>query len=374
MHKFLQDDKPAPWWLACLVLDPLIRYENLPLLLAASLVMILRHHWKPAAMVLILGLGATALFSVFLIKSGLPPLPSSVLVKSGAVGSVVGNHFAAFLGGMLSNAAGNLAAENGIPIVVALWCLAWPPVSDLVQRRREWVHSDRAMLGLFCVLAILAHLLLGQAGWFARYEIYVLAIAFAGLILIYGEMLGHVFSRIQGWQVALALPAVIVSFQACWAATFKTPLACSNIQNQQYQMHRFAIDYYKGPVAVNDLGWVSYENPGYVLDLGGLGSYQAFLARTASNESASWVDDLASRYNVQLAMVYADWVTMPPTWHKVATLNLLGPVVTPAHSVSAAHEVAVTFFASPDADLPRIRAELVKFRSTLPGGAALQMP
>ena len=36
-----------------------------------------------------------------------------------------------------------------------------------------------------------------------------------------------------------------------------------NIYYQQQQMHRFAADYYKGNVAVNDLGWVAYKNDNY---------------------------------------------------------------------------------------------------------------
>jgi hypothetical protein len=131
-------------------------------------------------------------------------------------------------------------------------------------------------------------------------------------------------------------------------------------------MHRFATDYYNGPIAVNDLGWVSFDNPNYVLDLYGLGMYDAFRARVASGGSTKWVDDLTTKHNVRLAMVYTAWIKMPPTWREIATLNLLGSKVTP-------FDRTVAFFASPNADLPRIRAELVKFQTTLPSGAALQM-
>jgi hypothetical protein len=46
--------------------------------------------------------------------------------------------------------------------------------------------------------------------------------------------------------------------------TLETPLAGRGVYEQQYQMHRFAVEFYKRPVAVNDLGWVSYRNPNYV--------------------------------------------------------------------------------------------------------------
>ncbi|MDX1696293.1 MAG: hypothetical protein R3208_21185, partial [Ketobacteraceae bacterium] len=49
------------------------------------------------------------------------------------------------------------------------------------------------------------------------------------------------------------------------------PIASNNIYQQQYQMHRFAVEYYNKPLAVNDLGYVSYNNDNYVLDLWGAG-------------------------------------------------------------------------------------------------------
>lgn len=40
-------------------------------------------------------------------------------------------------------------------------------------------------------------------------------------------------------------------------ATVTNPIASRNIYEQQYQMHRFVVDYYRDAVAVNDLGFVA---------------------------------------------------------------------------------------------------------------------
>ncbi len=61
--------------------------------------------------------------------------------------------------------------------------------------------------------------------------------------------------------------------------TLATPLAMNNLYERQYQMGRFARDHWRAPVAVNDPGWVSYRNPNYVLDLGGLASLEARRSR-----------------------------------------------------------------------------------------------
>lgn len=60
-----------------------------------------------------------------------------------------------------------------------------------------------------------------------------------------------------------------------------TPLAASDLYEQQYQMARLAQSFYRRAVAVNDLGLVAHGNNNYALDLWGLGSEQVRKARTA---------------------------------------------------------------------------------------------
>ncbi len=77
------DDRRMPAWLpAVIVLCPLLRYEGLPLSLAAILVLAVRGRGRSAVMTLAVIVVLVAGFSGFLMALGLRPLPSSVLVKS----------------------------------------------------------------------------------------------------------------------------------------------------------------------------------------------------------------------------------------------------------------------------------------------------
>jgi hypothetical protein len=118
-------------------------------------------------------------------------------------------------------------------------------------------------------------------------------------------------------------------------------------------------------VAVNDLGRVSYRNDSYVLDLFGLASLEALRARVHDTD-AEWVNGLARRHDVKLAMVYPGWFHfgMPPDWEKVAELRLSRGRVT------AADETVAFYTLGPEAR-EEVVAELQRFRQTLPPGVAL---
>ncbi len=167
----------------------------------------------------------------------------------------------------------------------------------------------------------------------------------------------------SGWALLPLLPTLGFPY---FIGLAMLPLASNNIYEQQYQMHRFAVDFWKKPVAVNDLGWVSFRNPNYVLDLWGLASPQALKARMG-NEEPEWMSELADKHKVELAMVYAPWFPNPPRqWEKVATLRLSRKLITPAW-----HEV--TFYAmNPESNVEIISA-LERFKDTLPVGVALDL-
>jgi hypothetical protein len=109
-------------------------------------------------------------------------------------------------------------------------------------------------------------------------------------------------------------------------------------------MHRFATQFYQGPVAVEDLGWVSFRNDEYVLDLWGLANRRAARARVAGRPG--FRTELAQEHGVELAMLYTAWYPDPPDgWTAVAELALGKRKITPA-------EDPVTFFVPLSLDDP----------------------
>src|SRR6185295_1118807 len=140
--------------------------------------------------------------------------------------------------------------------------------------------------------------------------------------------------------------------------------ASNNIYEQQYQMHRFVTDFYKKPVAVNDIGWVSYKNDGYVLDLYGLASIEALKLRQAGGND-DWMSRLAKSKDVELAMVYDDdqgfIKKIPATWRKIGQLRLSKRRITPSRA-------SVAFYALTPGATEEIRDLAEAFSRTLPPG------
>jgi hypothetical protein len=138
--------------------------------------------------------------------------------------------------------------------------------------------------------------------------------------------------------------------------------ASNNIYVQQYQMHRFAAEFYRRPVAVNDLGWVAYRNDNYVVDLWGLSSEAARRDREQAS-GTEWLDAIMREHGAKVAMIYDDWFPAhPSTWRRLGELKLLRSRYTPASST-------VAFYTTDEATFTEVRPLLRRFVATLPSGA-----
>ncbi len=137
-------------------------------------------------------------------------------------------------------------------------------------------------------------------------------------------------------------------------------------------MHRFAVEFYNKPVAVNDLGYVSYRNANYVLDLWGLASAGALQLRSESGSanaggSVEWLSDITRERNVKLAMIYDSWFRkVPGGWRKLGVLSLGKTAITPAKS-------SVAFYATDCASFTDTWPLMKSFGGTLPEGVALEI-
>ena len=157
--------------------------------------------------------------------------------------------------------------------------------------------------------------------------------------------------RLAVWFAYASLDSMI--------ATLTTPLGSRNIADQQKQMAIIARDYLDEPVAVNDLGFVSFYARRYILDLGGLASYEALQAR-ANPASDAWVADLMARHHVEQAMVYDGlFPRRPANWIRVATLHLPLPWVTVGDD-------KVAFYSTSPEAAARLRQALANYRKSSP--------
>jgi hypothetical protein len=342
---------PRTAWLA-LVCLPLVRYDSLALAVPALVYLIWRGHFRGSVLAT-LAIGCVCgSFSAFLMSHGLGILPASVMAKSDIASS----------GGtpvvLLRNLYSNVVNDHQANVLLAGLVLLFAAVCD-----RAKAATDRA-LGLAIGSALGAEFLLGKLGAFYRYEAYIWAATVVALIHLYRGTLSRVFApaAAPGAQVATigGLAAASLGYLIALAST---PAASNNIYDQQYQMHRFVSGYYHEPVAVNDLGWVAFRNPRYVLDFGGLASREALLARS-TEPGAEWMSKLATLHDVHLVMIYDQWFPQHPSqWVRIGTLEFTQMRVTAADS-------KVSFYATEAESVAAIRAALLEFQKTLPRRAS----
>ena len=324
------------WLVAALILAPLVRLEGMAMTGAGGLALLWRRRWAAAAGVAVATALALGGYAVFLHGLGLPPLPSSVLAKAGD-----GAH------GFGAQLLENLHAP-GAPIVLA------GALSPLLARRGG--------PAAFASLALLAQLAVGSfgvryAGWLHRYEAWAVVLA-AGLVLLTTSV------RLRAWlaqgptlRATLAAALLLLALAPYVRTTAETALNARSIRLQQREMRRFAAEVLRAPVAVNDLGWVSWRNDGRVLDLWGLASEPARRARQ-SHAPPEWMDALARREGVRAVMIYDRWIgRVPAGWVRLGELRARVPLTVGP---------AVAFYAVDARDAPAVRAAVAAWARGLP--------
>ncbi len=362
--RFLRDGTVAPWWWLCAFAEPAIRFEGASVWFATVGLLLCGGRFAAGFALLAAGAALLGGFSLFLHRLGLPLLPSSVLVKSTVTLGDASPWAAGLVGQVLEAVRMNLSSYGGARLALfgVLLVLAAALRLDGEPRR----HRARLQLACFALFVSAAHGVLGRFGWLCRYEIYVLALDACVLVWSFGPSIASGLRYATPARVVIAalLPMALMSVYV--QTSLRSFAAAGDVHGQHFQLHRFAADFYAAPVAVNDLGWVSYRNPHYVLDLWGLGSEEARAAR-AGDPSGRWMDDLARRHDVGLAMIYTSWFErLPAGWRAVARLSLEQPSF-------AADEAAVTFYATrPDRD-GRLGHSLARFGRSLPPGTRLDI-
>ncbi len=357
--------RAPPWLAVAIIVAPAIRYECLAVCLPALGLMAACRQWKPAAFALLGMILPLAVYSLFLHANGLGWLPTSVIAKVSFANYQPTNNF------ILDHLENNLQMRQGQVLGVLLLLLV-----GLAVYRRNAPRIER-LLALGGAAAVFAHLAAGQIGWWDRYEVYMVVTSI--LLVIY--LARGFFQRLfwsgwnrSGWLRYLWPPVNIlllgwlawIAGQPYFGNFAQTALASANIYQQQYQMHRFAVDYLNAPVAVNDLGWVSYRNPNYVLDLWGLASPEALANRNA-HAAPGWMDRMVYQKNARLIMIYDTWFpSHPRVWVRVARLHLGWKQI-------VAGGDTVTFYVPDAQSAGPVRALLEQFKPTLPPGVKMEI-
>ncbi len=338
--------RPVPTWtLWMAAIAPCVRYEDLAFTLAVALACAAQQRWRAGVVTFAGSLVPLALFSLFLHWQGLPPLPSSVLVKGG----VAGAHAGGALHGLMLTARGNLTRVHdgqsrtltpGIAFLLAgLWL--------------EWRSPVRRNALLCATAAVVLLYFFGPYGWFYRYDAAFRSyLLFLCLLVWRGRRFGGVLSilLLLGWVSFHLRPLV------------QTVDACMGIYRQQFQMHQFENGFWRKNVAVDDLGWVSLgrRDGAYVLDLDGLALPEA---ATERNKDAAWLRREVEEHRVGLAMIYPKkFQSIPGEWIHLGTLKQTHL----SYGLLGGSEVEL--YATSPGSAGELAGELAAFRKTLPPG------
>lgn len=331
------------WWLVvALMLAPLVRYETMAVAFPVWCYLAWRGYWRPMAGVAA-GWGLTVGgFSAFLLSNDLAFLPSSVLAKSTAGESST-------LGAITTNYLNNTLAADGNLVLLA---------TVLLFGHAILLPAHRGLLLVAGSIGAL-HLVFGSfATALSRYQSYAVAGVLMMILLTARDPIIDWLGRFKPRQTSFIIIALMLSINIpSITALATTPQWQHIIYHQQYQSHRFVTEYWQGPIAANDIGWVSYQSDYHVLDLWGLASYDA-LENRQTHDDFEWATDLMRENNVEVALVFDSWITPTPSdWIRVGRFKLKN------YDVDMAY---VSVYVIDPALVETVRGQLQAMQPTLP--------
>lgn len=348
-----QKGKVSFWFLTAIVIAPLIRYENFAISLPVLAYLLFQKHVKRAFLTGLVLLSSVIAFSLFLNSLGLDFFPSSVSAKSEVVQS----------GGKIISILRNIKESFIERQGLVLWIGALLFIVFILYSK----DKSKKKLSFTSLIALLLHFVAGRYGWYNRYEIYIWSYTLLMNLYLWAPVIKSVVGVNYYQFFKFTFIGIIATIITCFPYLMNLltiPIASNNIYEQQYQMHRFAVDYYNAPVAVNDLGYVAYKNENYVLDLWGLASYEALKYR--ESDKKDWMKELSEKRDVGLIMIYDNWFKkIPNEWIKVGELSLGKKRITASQSV-------VSFYAADEKAYNQIIEKLPPFVHTLPSGTSFK--
>ena len=333
--------------LVAVIINALVRYENLAICIPVLLFIYLKGHRQAALISLVLTIAPLVAFSYFLHRIGLGYLPTSVIIK--------GAHF--------SNQTSIEVFFFNIWISMQskTWYFLVGVVILLALKLRQKTHK---LFILIVISSIVLQLLLGtNFGLYYRYETYIIVYAILAFLYLYKENIPNLINSTRKYlMVSIALISFIGVYFNYRYDIIYTPMMSSSIYLQQYQMAIFTSKYYNKNVGVNDLGLVAYMNNNYTLDLFGLSNIDVIDYR--KNQIPGWMNIMSDRYNVDLIMIYNEWFVKyrPSEWIKIGELRLNLRIS------SAAHKDVDFYVRNPD-NVEAAREIINQFRQTLPKNA-----
>jgi hypothetical protein len=340
------------------------RYECGALVLIAAVILLYHRHMAAAFGLVIYASLPILLFGFYSLYNGSYFLPNSVLLKSQAPPLTFSGLYDFFTTQLYERLVGsradyiyNTVSPQRLLLVLPLIYLAF------IHRIRK--RASYQYILILLTMGVLAHLSFADTTKSPRFEAYLVGcsvVIITYLIVRYGPEVWQFWTRPFRWTAffiaaVLFFPLLLRSTQA-----FRNiGRSCVNIFDQQYQMAAFLHrNYNRVPVALNDIGAVSYLSDGSNLDLVGLSSLEMTRARLEDHLTLSFLTSLMKKKGVKIAVVYNSW--FPPEilnqWSPVAAWTMKDNVICAGNTV--------TFYAV-DSSIGRdLKSNLQAYQKSLP--------
>jgi hypothetical protein len=342
------------------------RYECLPILGIACLILLIRGKITQCILLGAISVIPITIFGLYAIHKGSYFMPNSVLLKAGLPHSFGG--WARFVADdiwfkiFFSPRDYNFLAAQRLLLLLPLIYLAFLPE---LRNHRPYSYILLILMG-----AALAHVAFAYPANFPRYEDYLVGCS----VLIMGTLIAKYrkaipLAQFKGaqWMAAAVLILLFIPLFIRSEKTFqKAKQYCLNIYEQQYQMSQFVHNYYDStPVAFNDIGAISFYSRGDKLDLWGLASIEVAKAKKLNLFTPAYADSLIHQHQTKLAILYDTWFdpALLHRWTKVACWHNQHNVILGDDSVS--------FFAIHPEDINALRQNLRSYQPNLPADVSV---
>jgi hypothetical protein len=337
-----------------------VRYEGLFLIGTAAALFIVAGETLLGFAVAVAGSIPAITMGLISIAKGGFFLPSSVLIKSGS-----GNGLARFL----TNWEQNIYA--GPDVAILAFVVVGALLIALTSLPREKWKNPTVVKTLLLLAMITAHLIFALVQFF-RYDAYLVSASIYVLALNWAapwssrteSRFWRLFPLRLAGAIFLSLAALVGILRGIWIFV-RTPTACHNIYNQQYQVAHFIKGCYEGrSVALNDIGAVSYFADIRLLDLGGLANVEVARAIIQHKLGPTEIERFAVSYETKVAVLYPNWFDgssngpLPPAWIPIVQWNV------PNHWMLGGD--AVVFYAVDPLEAPHLKACLKNYEPSLP--------
>ena len=350
--KELQGEFDAQLMISSIALASIVRYEDLTVCLFAIAFFFVRGRKKYALLSLFIVIAMLSSFSFFIYLNEGSFLPSSVMAKMGAMRSSMLNFSKIF-----EITRSSFGMLYGTFLIVLL-------IIAVINRK----DFTTVILVSGATFITLLHLSYGKTqyygslflefGYYFRYEMYLWTFLLTVMIILSRMFFIRAFRYSKTLFIVLLTIVELVVCGRVNVMLLSIPIASNNVFEQHLQIHNFVAQFYQKPVAMHDIGCVSYNNSSYVLDLWGLTSKKVLNIRKSNPGKSEWLDSLVNAKGISLVIMYDVWFPHHPAhWKKVAELTLTKPEITASENVAS-------FYAVNNAE--EIIQKLKAFRNEMP--------